>query len=246
MVNDDQGGDTRYMIEADGLVKSFGGRKVLRGIDLRVREGECVAVFGPNGAGKTTLIKVLTTLSRPVAGNIRLAGMDIRKEATAIRRKSGIVSHHTFLYDHLTAYENLKFYGKMYDVPDLEKRIAEVINEMGLQSRLHDRVGTFSRGMQQRLSIARAILHDPPIMFLDEPETGLDQQAMGMLSGLLKALIAGKRTVLMTTHHLEWGLEFADRIIILHNGKILFDEPRRGMELSMLRESYHRLTGAGS
>ncbi|MBM3131462.1 MAG: heme ABC exporter ATP-binding protein CcmA [Chloroflexi bacterium] len=234
------------MIEAEGLVKSFGGRKVLRGIDLRVKEGECVAVIGPNGAGKTTLIKVLTTLSRPLAGNVRLVGMDIRKEAVAIRRKSGIVSHHTFLYDHLTAHENLKFYGKMYDVPDLDKRITEVIDAVGLRARLHDRVGTFSRGMQQRLSIARAILHDPPIMFLDEPETGLDQEALAMLSGLLKTLIAGKRTVLMTTHRFEWGSELADRIVILHSGKIVFDEPGRGMELSTLRESYRRLTGAGS
>jgi len=242
----DDRNDIKYAIEAKGLSKSFGGLFALKGIDLSVNEGECVALFGPNGAGKTTLIKVLTTLSRPANGKVLIAGEDIKKNAVAVRRRIGVVSHQTFLYDNLTAYENLKFYGKMYDVPDLEQRIVEVITKVGLESRLRDRVGIFSRGMQQRLSIARAILHDPPIMLLDEPETGLDEQARSTLSELLKTLVAGNRTVLLTTHNLEWGFGLADRLAILVKGKIVYEDSKQSLDLTTFRETYNRYVGVGS
>jgi len=238
--------DIKYAIEAKGLSKSFGGLFALKGIDLSINEGECVALFGPNGAGKTTLIKVLTTLSRPANGKVLIAGEDIKKNAVAVRRRIGVVSHQTFLYDNLTAYENLKFYGKMYDVPDLEQRIVDVITKVGLESRLRDRVGIFSRGMQQRLSIARAILHDPPIMLLDEPETGLDEQARSTLSELLKTLVAGNRTVLLTTHNLEWGFALADRLAILVKGKIVYEDSKQSLDMTTFRETYNRCVGARS
>ena len=235
-----------FAIEIQQLAKSFNVNLALKGIDLKLANGECLAVFGPNGAGKTTLIKILATLSRPSNGKVFLAGMDTSKDAIQIRRQIGVVSHQTFLYDNLTAYENLKFYGKMYDVPNLEQRITEVIDQVELRNRLHDRVGVFSRGMQQRLSIARAILHNPQIMLLDEPETGLDQHATAMLTGLLKTFTSGSRTVLMTTHNLKLGLELADRLLILHNGKIAHENSTKNMELSNLQESYNRYTGAAS
>lgn len=235
-----------YAIVATGLSKSFGGLLALKSIDISIAEGECVALFGPNGAGKTTLIKVLTTLSRPANGNIFIAGEDIKKNAATVRRKIGVVSHQTFLYDNLTAYENLKFYGKMYDVPHLEQRITGVIIEVGLENRLRDKVGTFSRGMQQRLSIARAILHDPPIMLLDEPETGLDEQARNALSELVKKLIAANRTVLLTTHNLEWGFGLADRLAIIVKGKIVFDDSKQNSDLTSFRETYSQYVGVRS
>ena len=242
----DDRNDIKYAIEAKGLSKSFGGLFALKSIDLNIHEGKCVALFGPNGAGKTTLIKVLTTLSRAADGEVFIAGEDIKKNAVIVRRKIGVVSHQTFLYDNLTAYENLKFYGKMYDVPDLEQRIKDVIAKVGLENRLQDRVGIFSRGMQQRLSIARAILHDPPIMLLDEPETGLDEHARSTLSKLLKTLIAGNRTVLLTTHNLEWGFELADQVAILFKGQIVYEDSKQNLELTTLRETYNNFAGVGS
>ncbi len=235
-----------FMIDVRRLAKSFGSHTALRSVDLEVGKGECVAILGPNGAGKTTLIKVLATLAKASGGKVRLAGFDITKNAVQIRRQIGVVSHQPFLYDNLTAYENLKFYGKMYDVPDLEGRIFEVIEQVGLATRIHDLVQIFSRGMQQRLSIARAILHDPPILLFDEPETGLDQRSTAMLSELLKKLIAGNRTVLMTTHNLEWCLELGDRVMVLHRGRITYEETGQNLGLTELRENYNRHTGVAS
>lgn len=235
--------DSVYAIDARGLTKSFGDQVALKGVHLKIAKGECVAVFGPNGAGKTTLTKMLTTLSKPSDGEVSVGGMDLRKDPEAIRRKVGVVSHQTFLYDNLSALENLKFYGRMYDVPNLKDRINEVMVQVGLEARLNDRVGVFSRGMQQRLSIARAILHDPPILIFDEPETGLDQRAVTILSELLRTLTQGNRTVLMTTHNLEWGAELADRAVILHKGRIVHEESKPGLNLAALRETYYRCTG---
>jgi len=239
-------GETDLAVEVRGLDKSFGARRALTGIEFEAKAGECLAVLGLNGAGKTTLIRVLATLSRPSAGTIRLAGLDITREATGVRRKIGVVGHQPFLYDNLTAEENLRFYGRMYDVPDLGNRITEIVSGVGLSARLHDRTGILSRGTRQRFAIARALLHDPPILLLDEPETGLDRQASTMLNELIKSLITGHHTVIMTTHDLEQVLELADRVIILHRGRVRHDGPTRGMDLASLQEHYRTLTGAAS
>lgn len=233
-----------WAIEIQGLTKSYGDRLVLKGLELQVKAGEFLTVFGPNGAGKTTLIKVLATLSKPLGGKVWMAGLDIRESAAEVRRQIGVVSHQTFLYGELTAYENLKFYGRMYDVPSLEQRIHEVIAMVGLASRLHHPVRTLSRGMQQRVSIARAVLHSPSIMLLDEPETGLDQHASAMLGEVLGTLNGGARTVVMTTHSLERGFEMGDRVVILAEGKIVYEESKLSLDMASLRERYHLLTGA--
>jgi len=233
-----------WAIEVKGVTRGFGKHLVLRGIDLQVGTGEFLTVFGSNGAGKTTLIKVLATLLRPATGSVRVAGLDMRGNSIGIRRKIGVVSHHTFLYDELSAYENLKFYGRMYDVPDLEERINYLIARVGLSSRLHDRAGALSRGMQQRVSIARAMIHDPPIMLLDEPETGLDQDARSILKETLGSFHAEGRTMVMTTHNLEYGLEMGDHVAILAGGKIAYEESRQALNLATLREAYYQYTGA--
>jgi heme exporter protein A len=231
-----------WAIETKGLTKSFGGHRVLRGIDIRIGKGESVVIFGPNGAGKTTLIKILATIMNPTSGGLLVNGLDPRENAEAIRRCIGVITHQTFLYHTLTAYENLEFYGRLYDVARPKERIEELAALVGIASRLHDRVGTFSRGMQQRLSIARAMLHRPSIMLLDEPETGLDQQAVIILRDVLRAG-SEKPSIVLTTHNLERGLELSDRLLILAGGKIVYERPTRAMDLAGLREAYCECTG---
>lgn len=234
-----------FTIEVHGVTKSFGYHLVLRGIDLQLKRGEFLAIFGRNGAGKTTFLKVLATLLKPSSGSVRLAGLDLNDNSMEIQRKIGVVSHQTFLYDELTAYENLRFYGRMYDVPDLEERVHELIAKVGLTSRIHDRVRTLSRGMQQRLAIARAMVHDPSILLLDEPETGLDQYASAMLRELLVTFDAEERTVVMTTHSLERGLQMGNRTVILSKGRIAYEGSNKDLNLTELQEIYRRYTGAG-
>ena len=231
-----------WAIKVHGLTKSFGTHPALRGIDLEVRQGESLVIFGPNGAGKTTLIKVLATIMNPSSGEVLVDGLSLKSSAEEIRHRIGVVSHQTFLYANLTAYENLEFYSRMYDVPNPKERINEVVGMVGMTPRLYDRVGTLSRGMQQRISIARALLHKPTIMLLDEPETGLDQQAISLLWEALKAEGEGKRTIILTSHSLERGLEVCDQVAILARGKIVFRQPRQGLDLSRLKEAYQHST----
>ncbi len=227
-------------IKVQGLTKSFGIHLALRGIDLEVRQGDSLVIFGPNGAGKTTLIKILSTIMNPSSGEVLVDGLSLKSSAEEIRHKIGVVSHQTFLYGNLTAYENLEFYSRMYDVPHPRERIREVLDMVDMTSRLYDRVGTFSRGMQQRISIARALLHKPAIMLLDEPETGLDQQATSLLWKALKAGGEGKGTIILTSHSLERGLQVCDQVAILVKGKIAFRQPRQGLDLAGLQEAYRR------
>jgi heme exporter protein A len=232
-----------WAIETDGLTKSFGGNRVLRGIDMRIGRGESVVIFGPNGAGKTTLIKILATIMNPTSGGFLVNGLSPKDSAEAIRRSVGVITHQTFLYGTLTARENLEFYCRLYDVPRPGERIEELAALVGLTPRLHDRVGTFSRGMQQRLSIARAMLHRPSIMLLDEPETGLDQQAVMILRDSLRAEGGERPSIVLTTHNLERGLELSDRLLILARGRIVYERPTRALDLAGLREAYCECTG---
>jgi ABC-type multidrug transport system ATPase subunit len=234
---------TTWAIEAYGLAKSFGNTRALSGIDLKVRKGDHLTIFGPNGAGKTTLIKLLSTLTKPSGGSALLDGLDIREAPGQIRSRLGVVSHSTFLYNNLTVSENLRFYGRMYGVTNLEQRIREVISQVQLESRLHDQVGTLSRGMKQRVAIARAVLHDPLIMLLDEPDTGLDPHATMMMRDVLEPFTSGERTVVMTTHNLERGIEFADQVVILHEGRVAYQASRQEIDIASFRETYDRCIG---
>ena len=215
----------RDMISINKLSKVFGDNIALRDVDLDIKKGEFITLLGPNGAGKTTLIKIMSTLMGATSGSVTIDGYDIKEEPIEVRKRIGVISHETYLYDDLTAYENLEFYGKMYEIGELDERISNVVSLAGLQHRLHDRVGTFSRGMKQRLSIARTLLHDPPILFLDEPYTGLDQHAAATFDEISSGFAEDKTTV-MATHDISRGLEKCDRLVILSSGEIVFDVPK--------------------
>jgi heme exporter protein A len=208
------------MITVKKLVKRFGLKTVLRGVDFEVQPGEFVALLGPNGAGKTTFLRILASLSRPSLGEVKVAGFRLPNEAAAVRARLGVVSHLPLLYGDLTAEENLRFYGRMYNIEKLEARITEVLEMVGLDTRRRDLVRTFSRGMQQRLAIGRAVLHDPDVVLFDEPYTGLDQDASSMLDDVLKTVAAAGRTVVMTSHDLARAEELATRFDILSRGVI--------------------------
>lgn len=220
------------------LTKAFGRQRVLRGVNLAVHPGEFLVLLGQNGAGKTTFLRILATLSRPTGGRAWIQGYPLEGDTRTVRAQIGLVSHHTFLYGDLTAEENLRFYGRLYRVPHLEERMGELLARVGLYERRHDAVRTFSRGMQQRLAIARAVLHDPPILLLDEPDTGLDIQAAGMLADMLRAMDAQARTVLMTTHQLERARQMGTRVAILAGGQIRFDQPNAGLTTEDLLAAY--------
>ncbi len=229
-------------IEVSGLTKVYGDHSALRGVDLRVGRGESVVIFGPNGAGKTTLIKSLATIVRPTAGRIKVDGLDLREKAEEVRRRIGIVGHFTYLYGNLTAYENLDFYGRVYDIPQRARRVREVTALVGMSDRLNDRLASLSRGMQQRLSIARALLHDPPIMLLDEPETGLDRQSASAIWSAVRGEAGRRRTLVMTTHDLERGFALCERIVILNRGRVAYEGASCDLDIARLKDVYESVT----
>jgi len=214
----------------------------LRGIDLDIRPGEFATIVGPNGAGKTTLLRILATLSRPTHGHVSVAGHALPKGADEARRQIGLLSHQPLLYGDLTAEENLRFFGAMYDVPNLNARIDQLLDQVNLADRRRDRARTFSRGMQQRLAIARALLHDPAVLLLDEPFTGLDPQASDRLEQLLHTLNDGSRTVVMTIHDLERGWALCTRALVIARGKIVFEARTAELDAATFRSEYRRVT----
>lgn len=228
------------MIQVKKLTKRFGPKTVLRALDFQVEPGEFVALLGPNGAGKTTFLRILASLSRPLIGEVNIAGYRLPAQAAAVRQRLGVVSHLPLLYGDLTAEENLRFYGRMYSVANMENRISEVLNMVGLEKRRRDLVRTFSRGMQQRLAIGRAVLHDPDVMLFDEPHTGLDQDACVMLDTVLQEVAARGRTVVMTSHDLVRAADLASRFDVLSRGKIVASVQRDEMGSENLLDFYRQ------
>ncbi len=236
------------MIEVHDLTKAFGLHPVLRGLDLEVARGEFVTLLGPNGSGKSTLLRILGALARPTSGTVKIGGWLLPDEAGYVRAQLGVVSHMTLLYDTLTAEENLLFFARLYNMPveTRRERIDTLLKRVGLHRRARDVVQTFSRGMQQRLAIARAILHDPAVLLLDEPYTGLDQDAAALLDDLLREVAIEGRTVIMTTHDLRRGHALADRVAILSRGKIAYSAPCSEIDPGALPALYADITGAAS
>ncbi|MBU1879383.1 MAG: heme ABC exporter ATP-binding protein CcmA [Chloroflexi bacterium] len=230
------------LVHAEAITKRYGYKVALRQVSLDVPAGQFVALFGPNGAGKTTLIKIFATLLRPSEGQVTIAGLDTRKDAQQVRAQMGLVSHASLLYETLTAAENLIFNARLYGMADPAARAAELLDQVGLTPVADDPVRTFSRGMKQRLSIARALVPRPALLLLDEPFTGLDQSATATLRDLLAGLRAQGRTVFMITHDLEAGLDVADRALILHRGRLVHDATTTGHSWATFRETYQAAT----
>lgn len=210
-------------LEVRKLRKSFGVLKAVDGIDFELKRGEFLTVFGPNGAGKTTLIKILSGLTQPTSGAAKVAGYNVAEGNPEMRNEIGVISHASALYADLTPLENLLFFARMHGLEKPEKQSLEAIDEVGLSRRRNDRVRTFSRGMLQRLAIARAILHGPSILFLDEPFTGLDLHASNVLKEHLQKL-HDSRTIIMATHDVSCGLEMCDKVALQVQGKFVFLE----------------------
>lgn len=229
-------GSAGAAIQARALEKWYGPHPALRGLDFTVGAGEMVTLFGPNGAGKTTLLKILTGAARPTRGEVRVAGGD--PEDAETRRGIGLLSHQSFLYPGLTAAENLDFYARLFGLTDRPARVADALASVELADRANDRVRTFSRGMQQRVALARTLLHDPAVVLLDEPYTGLDPHAAAVLRATLERLRDGRRTVLLVTHNLTQGLELADRVVVQVDGRWISDEPRAAIDASSWERVY--------
>ncbi len=230
---------TDLAIDVRGLSKSYGRTQVLRDLDLQIPWGQTLTVLGANGSGKTTLIKTLATLAKPDSGEIRIAGISPRRGGVRLRRAIGVVTHEPLLYDGLTGAENLRFFARMFALDHIEDRVWTVAEQMGVSDRLDARVGTLSHGMRRRFSIARALLHSPRVLIMDEPESGLDQQALSLLESLITDRNNPSRTVLMTTHNFERGVALADHVAILSRGNIAYDG---APDAATTRTAYLRLT----
>ena len=225
-------------VEVRDIGRRFGRTIALRGVSLDVAPGERLAIFGPNGSGKTTLLRVLAGLTRPTKGSVSIGGLDYRRHDLELRRRVGVVAHHPYLYEDLTAEENLHFYARMFGVERPERRVDEVLDRVGMERRRRDRVRTLSRGMQQRLALARAVIHDPDVLLLDEPDTGLDQEAVARMTDLFLKDGGGSRTVLLATHDLRVGMRSCARFAILVNGRIVHEGEQSGQSLAELEELY--------
>ncbi|CAN5731256.1 hypothetical protein BH24GEM1_BH24GEM1_20010 [soil metagenome] len=231
------GAESPALLEARGLRRSFGGLRVLRGVDLTVRAGEAVVVAGPNGAGKTTLLRLLAGLMRPEAGEVRVLGRPLRGDGEEARRPIGFVSHQSLLYDDLTLAQNLAFTARLYGLPRPADVARAALESAGLAARADDAPRRLSRGLIQRAAIARALLHQPRVLLLDEPFTALDATAAERLREALAGRLAAGLGMVVVTHRLGevWGL--ATRVAVLSEGRWACDEPRRGPPETFLPRS---------
>jgi heme exporter protein A len=229
------------LIEIKKLSKQADNKLILRGIDLSIKKGETVAILGPNGAGKSTLLKVLATLIKPTSGTVKINGLDLKKNHIDIKRVLGYLPHSSLLYDHYSPLENLVFFGNIYGVKDIENKAIGLVKDVGLSFFLNEPVKNFSRGMIQRIAIARAIIHDPEVLLLDEPHTGLDQGAISILNNVILSMKERGTTTLMVTHDFKQAAEICDRIIIVKNGKLVDDFRIEKHNLGYVSEKYELL-----
>jgi heme exporter protein A len=226
------------MIEIKKLTKQADNKLILRGVDLSIKKGETVAILGPNGAGKSTLLKVLASLIKPTSGQVIINGLDLRKNQILIKKLMGYLPHSSLLYDHYSPLENLVFFGNIYGGKDVEQKARKLVKDVGLSFFLNEPVKNFSRGMIQRIAIARAIIHDPEVLLLDEPHTGLDQGAIAILNNVILSMKEKGTTTLMVTHDFKQAAEICDRVIIVKNGKIVDDFRIQNGNLGFVTEKY--------
>lgn len=224
------------LLRLSALTKKFGNVTAVREVNLEVFAGDFVAIFGPNGAGKTTLLKLLASLTRPTSGQVIFEATPDHQG----RERIGYVSHQSLLYNEMTAEENLDFYARLYSLAERERRVAEMLEKMGLRDVRRRLVRGYSRGMKQRLTLARALLHRPQLLLLDEPYTGLDQHASAVLTELLEQLKEEGRTILLITHNLAEGLALCNRVIIQHRGRFVLQARREEVDTADFHHLYLR------
>ena len=225
-------------IDVRGLSKKFGRHAALNDVTLTVPAGRCLVLFGPNGAGKTTLIKVLSTLAVPTSGTALVCGCNVDSQSIEVRRQVGVLSHESFLYDSMTAAENLRFFAKMHLTPASREHIDNLLEHVGMLDRADSPVGTMSRGMMQRVALARCLLHDPQVILLDEPYSGLDPHGVDILTQYIKDLRSRGRTMLVTTHQLSTGLQVADDVAILARGRLCYHAASKEVSHDDFRRQY--------
>jgi len=211
------------MINVSNLRKSFDTIEALKGISFNIPQGECFGLLGPNGAGKTTTISIMSTLIEPSEGKVSIAGFDLKKNPLECKKNIGVVTQEIALYNELSAYDNLLFWGGMYKVPRLEliERLDEIVNLLELTDRKNDKVKTYSGGMKRRVNIASALLHNPKILFMDEPTVGIDPQSRNLIFEIIEKLHKEGMTIVYTTHYMEEAERLCDRIGIIDNGEII-------------------------
>jgi len=227
------------MIQTKNITKVLGEKMILRGVNLTIEQGESVALLGANGAGKSTWLKIIAGLLKPTTGEVWINGQSRKKDNDAYQQQIGFLSHKSLLYDAFSPIENLSFFAKLYHMKSPEERINQLIDRVGLSFFKHDPVRTFSRGMTQRLAIARALLHEPNILLLDEPYTGLDQQAMKQLNQILLELKEEHVTTVIVTHDFEYLKKVCDRIVVLRKGKIAENEIIHGQSMEWIYSLYN-------
>lgn len=231
-------------VECKELTKAFGNRKAVDSVSFTLPHGAFLSVFGPNGAGKTTLLRMLSTLARPSSGTVLIDGVDLKEEPDVARERIGLISHNSMLYPDLTAEENLLLYARLYGVHNPQKRVVELLDAVGLKHRRLDLVRTFSRGMTQRVSIARALVNDPSVVLLDEPYSGLDPHAIEIFDELL-ASVRQDRTFIMVSHDLDKGFAMADHVLVLARGRVVSFGAKEQLDPEEFRSLYRQTVGTG-
>lgn len=201
-----------------------------------------MALLGANGAGKTTLLRILAGLIKPSTGTVSILGLDLMHDIQQIRHCVGFVAHQSYLYEELTVLENLLFFARMYTVPHAQKRVNELLERVDMKRRAHERVGALSRGQVQRVALSRALLHDPQLLLLDEPDTGLDREGSELIDALLAEHVATGGSILFTTHLLERVLQQSDRIVILGNGRVVSNRETPQLDYDGLQRIYQEVT----
>jgi heme exporter protein A len=232
------------VVEAQSVVRVFGARRAVDGVSLAVHAGECFALFGPNGAGKTTLLRVLGGLLKPTSGTARISGERV-PGSPEIRRRIGVISHRTLLYDALTARENVEFFARLHGVPDAREATTRSFERMKIADYTDTPVRSLSRGMKQRVSIARATVHNPTVVLADEPFAGLDVTGAAALSALLAELRKSGAALVLVTHNIDEGLSLATHATIMHRGKLLSTHDAASIRPSEFNVHYRQLVSAG-
>lgn len=231
-------------IEARNLTKIFGARKAVDRVSFDLLQGSFLSIFGPNGAGKTTLLRMLSTLNRPTQGTARVMGLDIVEEPDRARDHVGLISHQPMLYPDLSAEENLMLYAQLYGVVDPRQRVLQLLDAVGLKHRRLDPVRTFSRGMTQRVSIARALVHDPAVVFLDEPYSGLDPHAVEIFDDLIES-VRERRTFVMVSHDLRKGFDMCTHALVLAKGSVVAFDSKDHLDFNDFSQLYRETVGMG-